>query len=180
MFDPRVLTDEEREGRLHSCFELQNQVKEDPETFFKVIIGDESWGYGYDPETKQQLRQWKTGLVHAEFVSPGGTGQLEVLLGGYGKIEGKYPEDMGRFLAHNFLYDNAPVHTTLFPETPMKPSLYFPFLLQCIDHELNLLWTYIKDREFIHLVFLAYSVTQNRIRKFRSEERRTHKHNETI
>ena len=25
----------------------------------KVITGDESWVYGYDPETKQQSSQWK-------------------------------------------------------------------------------------------------------------------------
>jgi len=26
----------------------------------RVITGDESWVYGYDPETKQQSSQWKS------------------------------------------------------------------------------------------------------------------------
>jgi hypothetical protein len=26
----------------------------------RVIIGDEGWIYGYDPETKQQSSQWKS------------------------------------------------------------------------------------------------------------------------
>ena len=99
-FVPRLLTNEQRERRLQACFELQNQLKEDPDFFSKVITGDESWCYGYDPKTKQQSSQWKTpgsprpkkarqvksniktmlicffdcrGVVHAEFVPPGQT-----------------------------------------------------------------------------------------------------------
>ena len=99
-FVPRLLTGEQREPRLQACFELQNQLKEDPDFFSKVITGDESWCYGYDPETKQQSSQWKSpgsprpkkarqvksniktmlicffdcrGVVHAEFVLPGQT-----------------------------------------------------------------------------------------------------------
>jgi hypothetical protein len=26
----------------------------------KIVTGDESWIYGYDPEIKQQLSQWKS------------------------------------------------------------------------------------------------------------------------
>ncbi|XP_037922200.1 protein GVQW3-like [Hermetia illucens] len=37
---------EQRERRLQACFELKNQLKEDP--FSNVIAGDESWCYGYD------------------------------------------------------------------------------------------------------------------------------------
>jgi len=66
----------------------------------RVITGDETWGYQYDPETKQQSAQWKTansprpkkfcqskskvrtmlltffdirGIVHYEFVPTGQT-----------------------------------------------------------------------------------------------------------
>lgn len=36
-FVPRLLlTDEQRERRLHACFQLQNQLEEDPEFFSKV------------------------------------------------------------------------------------------------------------------------------------------------
>ena len=32
----------------------------DPNFLSRVITGDESWLYNYDPETKQQSSQWKT------------------------------------------------------------------------------------------------------------------------
>jgi histone-lysine N-methyltransferase SETMAR len=37
-------------------------VKANKEQTFisRIITGDESWIYGYDPETKQQLSQWKS------------------------------------------------------------------------------------------------------------------------
>ena len=34
-------------------------VSDDGNVLKKVITGDESWVYGYDPETKQQSSQWK-------------------------------------------------------------------------------------------------------------------------
>jgi len=36
-----------------------NQIESDPNFFSKVITGDKSWCYGYDPETKQASSQWK-------------------------------------------------------------------------------------------------------------------------
>ena len=82
---------------LH-IYELQEAVRHDPNFLSRVITGDESWVYDYDPETKQQSTQWKTpssprpkkarqvrsniksmliifldiqGIVHKEFVPPG-------------------------------------------------------------------------------------------------------------
>ena len=34
-------------------------VANDKNVIKKIITGDESWVYGYDPETKQQSSQWK-------------------------------------------------------------------------------------------------------------------------
>jgi histone-lysine N-methyltransferase SETMAR len=42
------------------CKELKDQARDDPNFISKVITGDESWVYGYDPETKQQSSQWKS------------------------------------------------------------------------------------------------------------------------
>jgi len=42
------------------CTELQEAVRHDPNFLSRVIIGDESWVYDYDPETKKQSTQWKT------------------------------------------------------------------------------------------------------------------------
>jgi len=43
---------------LH-IYELQEAVRHDPNFLSRVITGDESWVYDYDPETKQQSTQWK-------------------------------------------------------------------------------------------------------------------------
>jgi hypothetical protein len=42
--------------------ELKKQVRNDPDFLSKVITGDESWIYGYDPETKQQSSQWEVSI----------------------------------------------------------------------------------------------------------------------
>ena len=85
---------------LALCQELKNQMESDPNFLSKVIKGDKSWCFGYDPETKQASSQWKMptslrpkkarqvrsnvktmfivffnvrGIVHQEFVPPGQT-----------------------------------------------------------------------------------------------------------
>ena len=100
-FVPRILTaDQKQQQRFSVCTELR-QLASDDETFLsRVITGDESWVYGYDPETKRQSSQWKSptsprpkkarqvknnlnsmiitffdikGIVHKEFVLTGQT-----------------------------------------------------------------------------------------------------------
>jgi len=39
---------------------MKDQLKNDPDFLSKIITGDESWCYGYDPETKQQSSQRKS------------------------------------------------------------------------------------------------------------------------
>jgi len=58
-FVPRILTTDQKQLRVNVCTELR-QLASDDETFLsRVITGDESWVYGYNPETKQQSSQWK-------------------------------------------------------------------------------------------------------------------------
>ena len=95
-----LLTQEQENTHLTLCHDLKNQIESDPNFLSKVITGDESWCYGYDPETKLASSQWKTptsprpkkarqvrsnvktmlivffdvrGIVHREFVPPGQT-----------------------------------------------------------------------------------------------------------
>ena len=58
-FVPRLLTQDQKNTCLTLCQELKNQIESDPNFLSKVITGDESWCYGYDPETKQASNQWK-------------------------------------------------------------------------------------------------------------------------
>lgn len=56
---PRLLTAEQRQARVEMCQEIRRQLEEDAGLLSKVITGDETWCYSYDPETKQQSSQWK-------------------------------------------------------------------------------------------------------------------------
>ena len=58
-FVPRLLNNEQRDHWVQVCTELQNTVRHDPNFLSRVITGDKSWLYDYDPETKQQSSQWK-------------------------------------------------------------------------------------------------------------------------
>ena len=59
-FVPRLLTQDQKSSRLTLCQELKNRIESDPDFLSKVITGDESGCYGYDPETKQAWSQWNT------------------------------------------------------------------------------------------------------------------------
>ena len=52
-FVPRLLTPEEKEHRVAICEELRQRALDDPSFMSRIITGDESFVYGYDPETKQ-------------------------------------------------------------------------------------------------------------------------------
>jgi hypothetical protein len=66
-FVPRILTPEQKEQLLSITLELHARVTSDPIFFQNVITGDESWMYGYDPETKaQEFTRENTQLASAE------------------------------------------------------------------------------------------------------------------
>jgi len=51
-FVPRILTADQKQQHINVCTEL-HQLTSNDETFLsRVLTGDESWAYGYDPETK--------------------------------------------------------------------------------------------------------------------------------
>jgi len=57
---PRLLKEDQKNNRLIVCYDLREQVGHHPQILSKVVTGDETWCYGYDPETKQASSQWKT------------------------------------------------------------------------------------------------------------------------
>jgi len=58
-FVPHLLTDDQREQRQTIARDLFERSCEDVHFLKNIVTGDESWVYGYDPETKQQSSQWK-------------------------------------------------------------------------------------------------------------------------
>jgi len=52
---PRILTHDQKERRLHISSHLLHNAK----MFDRIITGDETWCFQYDPETKRQSMQWK-------------------------------------------------------------------------------------------------------------------------
>jgi hypothetical protein len=58
---PRLLTNDQKQRRVNMYLELWEKVNKDLifTRISRIIMGDESWIYGYDPETKQQL-YWKS------------------------------------------------------------------------------------------------------------------------
>ena len=96
----RLLSVDQKQQRLDVCLDLKENAANDPSFLLNVIMGDETWVYAYDPETKTQSSQWKSlgspepnkarqvrsniksmlicffnqkGTVHKEFVPPGRT-----------------------------------------------------------------------------------------------------------
>lgn len=59
-FVPKLLSDEQKENRKQIATDLLECSESDDFFFKSIITGDESWVYGYDPETKVQSSQWKT------------------------------------------------------------------------------------------------------------------------
>jgi hypothetical protein len=55
----RFLTADQKQQCVNVCEELHKIASDDATFFPRVITGDKSWIYGYDPETKQQSSQWK-------------------------------------------------------------------------------------------------------------------------
>ena len=54
-FVPKVVTMEQKQLRMEVLQDMLDYANTDPEFLNILITGDESWVYGYDPETKVQL-----------------------------------------------------------------------------------------------------------------------------
>ena len=59
-FVPRVLTVEKKQRLLSISLKLRDRAASDSSFIGNVITGDETWVYGYDPETRVQSSQVKS------------------------------------------------------------------------------------------------------------------------
>jgi len=138
---PKILTDDMKNTRVQKCQELLERYEVDPDFLDKVVTGDESWIFEYDPESKRQSAEWHTaesprpkkarmcksrikamfivffdkkGVIHKEFVPEGQT------------VNGLYYREVLKRLRDRIRrcrpdlkdgwilhHDNAPSHTAL-------------------------------------------------------------------
>jgi [histone H3]-lysine36 N-dimethyltransferase SETMAR len=58
-FVPKNLTEEQKQVRVETCQDLLETSQNDPNFVKKIIAGDESWCYRYDPTGKAQSKEWR-------------------------------------------------------------------------------------------------------------------------
>jgi len=142
-FIRRLLTEDQKNNRLNVCYDVREQAGNDPHILSKVVTGDETWCYGYDPETKQASSQWKTpnspkakkaqqvrsnvkimlisffdanGIVYKEFGPPGHTVNQQLYLKVLKRLSDSVQKKRPKMWSSGdwFLHhNNAPAHTAL-------------------------------------------------------------------
>lgn len=143
-FVPRLLTTDQKEQRIDICIELKERASSDETFLSRIITGDESWMYGYDPETKQQSSQWKSPesprpkkcgqvksnvksmlivffdmkeLVHTEYVPQGQTVNSTFYCNVLRRLRGdirRKRPELWRDKSFLLHHDNAPSHNSFF------------------------------------------------------------------
>ena len=57
---PKLLTPLQRANRVDCCVELLRESEADPTSFFeRIVTGDETWVYHYDPLSQLEAKVWK-------------------------------------------------------------------------------------------------------------------------
>ena len=61
---PKNLSVEQKANPFEEiCRDLLGRIEIEPNVLHKVITGDESWVFDYDPETKRQREEWHTKIL---------------------------------------------------------------------------------------------------------------------
>jgi len=137
---PKELTEEQKQRRVTIC---QDLLERQDDILGRVVTGDETWVYQYDPETKRQSAQWKTAnslrpkkfrqsksrvktmlltffyirrIVRYEFVPTGQTVNQVYYLEVLERLRQKVRRKRPEIFANNswvLPHDNAPAHTAL-------------------------------------------------------------------
>ncbi|KAJ4436457.1 hypothetical protein ANN_19090 [Periplaneta americana] len=59
---PRILSQDQRDDRMTICGDFISSADDDPTFLNRIITGDETWCFLYDPQLKRQSATWKTPL----------------------------------------------------------------------------------------------------------------------
>ena len=86
-FVPKLLMEQQKELWKDISEDMLDVANHDPEFFKTIITGDETWVYGYDPETKFQSSQWK----HPESPRPKKARQVRSNVNSYADLFFCYP-----------------------------------------------------------------------------------------
>ena len=57
---PKLLNDGQKENRVQVCQDILKQLEITPDLLTRVVTGDESWIFKYDPLTERQSLEWKS------------------------------------------------------------------------------------------------------------------------
>ena len=57
---PRLLNEGQKEQRVQVCQDILEQFETEPNLLKRVVTGNESWIFEYDPLTKRQSLEWKS------------------------------------------------------------------------------------------------------------------------
>ena len=134
---PGLLNDDQKERRMQVCQDIIEHLETEPDLLRRVITGDETWIFEYDPETKCQSCQWKSQtsprpnlkarpskskvkvmlitffdvrrIVHSEFLPQVYKEILQLLLRSVREKRQELWQDKS-WLLH---YDNTPAHNAL-------------------------------------------------------------------
>jgi len=139
-FIPHSLTPEQKDRRIEACRDLIATADSDPDFFKKIVTGDDTWCFAYDPTTKRQSAAWvgetsprrkklrfqksrvKTmlviffdwqGVIHKEFVPEGETINAVYYKGVMGRVPNRIRHVRPGMCEYGdwFLsHDNAPSH----------------------------------------------------------------------
>jgi len=60
---PRLLNEGQKEQCVQVCWDILEQLETEPNLLKRVVTGDESWIFEYDPLTKCQSLEWKSELL---------------------------------------------------------------------------------------------------------------------
>ena len=140
-FVPKLLKEQQKELRKEVSDDMLDLANHDPEFIKTIITGDETWTYGYDPETKFQFSQWNhqesprpkksrqvccnvkvmltcffdsRGIVHHEYVPEGQTINTEYYLQVLRRLREavrRKRPDMWAEKNFQLHHDNAPAHS---------------------------------------------------------------------
>ncbi|KAL4090770.1 hypothetical protein QTP88_025547 [Uroleucon formosanum] len=68
---PKIMSQDQKDNRRDTCLDFLEQIENDPFFLERVITGDESWIFEYDPETKRQSQEWHTSASPRTAISNG-------------------------------------------------------------------------------------------------------------